>query len=100
MPSEFQFLARSENTQPRQSFIFGGLLHKHSFGKIHFARDGQHGDIAQAIAIGYHRERIALKARCSENDKGVVTAFHWGLSVARATCWAVRRTRAGRRSFR
>ncbi len=100
MAGEFEFFARCEDSQASERVIFGRLLHEDSFGKIHFASDGEHGVVGEAIAVGDDRERVALKTSGGKNIERVEAAFHSRSIVTAEQDVAVKCARAGRRSFR
>src|SRR5215472_16987489 len=76
MAGELELFASGENAEACECVVFGGLLDENGFGKIHLAGDRLHGVIREAVAIGDHRQRIALKSDGGEDVEGVETSFH------------------------
>src|SRR5882724_3021204 len=82
---ELEFFFRGEDAQARERFLFGWLLDEDRLREIHFARDGEHFIVGEAVAVGDHRERISFEARVRENIKRVKAVFHgWWQAAARA----------------
>ena len=99
MAGEFQFFSRGEDAKASQGALISRLLHENRFGKIHFASDGLHLVVREAVAIGENGEWIAFEARIRENVESVETMFH-GIFCRAGADTEIRCARAARRSFR
>ena len=81
MAGELQLFFGGEDAEAGERAVVGGLLHEDGFGEIHFAGDGQHLIVGEAVAVGNHGERIALEARGGEDVERVEAMLHgWVLS--------------------
>ena len=76
MAGELQFFLRRENAQTSERAVFGRFLNEDGLGEIHFARDGEHRVVGEAVTVGDDGERVAFKSSGGENVERVEAAFH------------------------
>ena len=67
MAGEREFLLSGEDAEAGEGAIGGGFLDEDRFGEIHFASDGLHGGVREAVAIGDYGEGIAEESFIGED---------------------------------
>ena len=90
MPGEFQFFFGGENAQARECAVIRRFLHEDRFREIHFAGDGQHLVVREAVAIGDNGQGIALESRGGENIQSVEAMIPLISVLSVRRCRAVR----------